>query len=183
MFYEFLPANIQNKMICASFCLVFLFRKQKYNNRTQQLVVLKKLYIFVEKILKMSLSKMFSRHRFIVERLRIKPCTSEELENAWERSIENTEGQPLAKRTLQRDIQIIKEVYHIKLLSLTNFLKHTKSQKIMTPIPKTSSRHLMCSELCKITLIFLKLFSLIGDCLRGRSISHPCLGLLKNIVS
>ena len=92
MFYEFLPANIQNKMIGTSFCLVFLFRKQKYNNRTQQLVVLKKLYTFVEKILKMSLSRMFSRHRFIVERLRIKPCTSEKLENAWERSIENTEG-------------------------------------------------------------------------------------------
>ena len=50
MFYEFLPANIQNKMKCASFCFVFLSRRQKYNNRTQQLVVLKKLYTFVEKI-------------------------------------------------------------------------------------------------------------------------------------
>jgi len=126
MFYEFLPANIQNKMIGTSFCLVFLFRKQKYNNRAQQLVVLKKLYTFVEKILKMSLSKIFSRHRFIVERLRIKPCTSEELENAWERSIENTEGQPLAKRTLQRDIQIIKEVYHI----IIKFNKSLKAYEI-----------------------------------------------------
>ena len=74
----------------------------------------------------MSLSRMFSRHRFIVERLRIKPCTSEELENAWERSIENTEGQPLAKRTLQRDIQIIKEVYHI----IIKFNKSLKAYEI-----------------------------------------------------
>ena len=74
----------------------------------------------------MSLSRIFSRHRFIVERLRIKPFTSEELENAWERSIENTEGQPLAKRTLQRDIQIIKEVYHI----IIKFNKSLKAYEI-----------------------------------------------------
>ena len=61
----------------------------------------------------MSLANVFLRHRFILERLRIKPHTFEQLEHYWEMSEMNIEGQKLSQRTLQRDIPIIAEVYRV----------------------------------------------------------------------
>ena len=61
----------------------------------------------------MSLANVFLRHRFILERLRIKPHTFEQLEHYWEISEMNIERQKLSQRTLQRDIPIIAEVYRV----------------------------------------------------------------------
>lgn len=61
----------------------------------------------------MSLANVFLRHRFILERLRIKPHTYKQLEHYWEMSEMNIEGQELFQRTLQRDIPIIAEVYRV----------------------------------------------------------------------
>nr|WP_311457026.1 WYL domain-containing protein [uncultured Capnocytophaga sp.] len=61
----------------------------------------------------MSLANVFLRHRFILERLRIKPHTFEQLEHYWEVSEMNIKGQELSQRTLQRDIPIIAAVYRV----------------------------------------------------------------------
>ena len=61
----------------------------------------------------MSLANVFLRHRFILERLRIKPHTFEQLEHYWEISEMNIKGQELSQRTLQRDIPIIAAVYRV----------------------------------------------------------------------
>ena len=61
----------------------------------------------------MSLANVFLRHRFILERLRVKPHTFEQLEHYWEISEMNIEGQELSQRTLQRDIPIIAAVYRV----------------------------------------------------------------------
>ena len=61
----------------------------------------------------MSLANVFLRHRFILERLRIKPHTFKQLEHYWEMSEMNIEGQKLSQRTLQRDIPIIAAVYRV----------------------------------------------------------------------
>ena len=58
---------------------------------------------------------MFFRHRFILERLRIKPHTYKQLEHYWEISEMNIEGQELSQRTLQRDIPIIAAVYRVSI--------------------------------------------------------------------
>jgi len=71
--------------------------------------------IFVQKNRKMSLANVFLRHRFILERLRIKPHTFEQLEHYWEMSEMNIKGQELSQRTLQRDIPIIAEVYRVSI--------------------------------------------------------------------
>ena len=63
----------------------------------------------------MSLANVFLRHRFILERLRIKPHTFKQLEHYWEMSEMNIEGQKLSQRTLQRDIPIITEVYRVSI--------------------------------------------------------------------
>lgn len=63
----------------------------------------------------MSLANVFLRHRFILERLRVKPHTFEQLERYWEMSEMNIEGQKLSQRTLQRDIPIIAEVYRVSI--------------------------------------------------------------------
>ena len=63
----------------------------------------------------MSLANVFLRHRFILERLRIKPHTFKQLEHYWEMSEMNIEGQELSQRTLQRDIPIIAEVYRVSI--------------------------------------------------------------------
>ena len=63
----------------------------------------------------MSLANVFLRHRFILERLRIKPHTFKQLEHYWEMSEMNIEGQKLSQRTLQRDIPIIAEVYRVSI--------------------------------------------------------------------
>lgn len=61
----------------------------------------------------MSLANVFLRHRFILERLRIKPHTYKQLEHYWEISEMNIEGQELSQRTLQRDIPMIAAVYRV----------------------------------------------------------------------
>lgn len=61
----------------------------------------------------MSLANVFLRHRFILERLRIKPHTYKQLEYYWEISEMNIEKQKLSQRTLQRDIPIIAAVYRV----------------------------------------------------------------------
>ena len=61
----------------------------------------------------MSLANVFLRHRFILERLRIKPHTYKQLEHYWEISEMNIEGQELFQRTLQRDIPIIAAIYRV----------------------------------------------------------------------
>ena len=61
----------------------------------------------------MSLANVFLRHCFILERLRIKPHTFEQLEHYWEISEMNIKGQELSQRTLQRDIPIIAAVYRV----------------------------------------------------------------------
>lgn len=63
----------------------------------------------------MSLANVFLRHRFILERLRIKPHTYKQLEHYWEISEMNIEGQELSQRTLQRDIPIIAAVYRVSI--------------------------------------------------------------------
>jgi len=63
----------------------------------------------------MSLANVFLRHRFILERLRVKPHTFEQLEHYWEISEMNIEGQELSQRTLQRDIPIIAAVYRVSI--------------------------------------------------------------------
>ena len=63
----------------------------------------------------MSLANVFLRHRFILERLRIKPHTFEQLEHYWEISEMNIERKELSQRTLQRDIPIIAEVYRVSI--------------------------------------------------------------------
>ena len=63
----------------------------------------------------MSLANVFLRHRFILERLRIKPHTFEQLERYWKMSEMNIEGQKLSQRTLQRDIPIIAAVYRVSI--------------------------------------------------------------------
>lgn len=65
----------------------------------------------------MSLANVFLRHRFILERLRIKPHTYKQLEHYWEISEMNIEGQELSQRTLQRDIPIIATVYRVFIKS------------------------------------------------------------------
>lgn len=67
----------------------------------------------MQKNRKMSLANVFLRHRFILERLRIKPHTFEQLEHYWEISEMNIKGQELSQRTLQRDIPIIAAVYRV----------------------------------------------------------------------
>lgn len=67
----------------------------------------------MQKNRKMSLANVFLRHRFILERLRIKPHTFEQLEHYWEVSEMNIKGQELSQRTLQRDIPIIAAVYRV----------------------------------------------------------------------
>ena len=63
----------------------------------------------------MSLANVFLRHRFILERLRVKPHTFEQLGHYWEISEMNIEGQELSQRTLQRDIPIIAAVYRVSI--------------------------------------------------------------------
>lgn len=63
----------------------------------------------------MSLANVFLRHRFILERLRVKPHTFKQLEHYWEISEMNIERKELSQRTLQRDIPIIAEVYRVSI--------------------------------------------------------------------
>ena len=63
----------------------------------------------------MSLAKTFLKHRFIIEQLRRRPQKLIELNATWKDSEDNIEGGDLLQRTLQRDIQVIREVYNIEI--------------------------------------------------------------------
>ena len=63
----------------------------------------------------MSLAKTFLKHRFIIEQLRRRPQKLIELNATWKDSEDNVEGGDLLQRTLQRDIQVIREVYNIEI--------------------------------------------------------------------
>ena len=59
--------------------------------------------------------KKFLRHRFIVERLRMKPHSYEDLIRALEKSEEYSDVEPFTDRTFLRDKQDIEKNYHIKI--------------------------------------------------------------------
>lgn len=63
----------------------------------------------------MSLAKTFLKHRFIIEQLRRRPQKLIELNATWKDSEDNVERGDLLQRTLQRDIQVIREVYNIEI--------------------------------------------------------------------
>lgn len=63
----------------------------------------------------MSLVNNFLRHRFLIERLRTAPHSLEDFEDDLAYSGEYTEVKPFSKRTLQRDIKDIREIYHIDI--------------------------------------------------------------------
>ncbi len=59
--------------------------------------------------------KKFLRHRFIVERLRIKPHSYEDLIRALQKSEEYCDVEAFTDRTLLRDKQDIEKIYRIKI--------------------------------------------------------------------
>ena len=59
--------------------------------------------------------KKFLRHRFIVERLRMKPHSYEDLIRALQKSEEYCDLEAFTDRTLLRDKQDIEKIYHIKI--------------------------------------------------------------------
>ena len=59
--------------------------------------------------------KKFLRHRFIVERLRMKPHSYEDLIRALQKSEEYCDVEPFTDRTFLRDKQDIEKNYHIKI--------------------------------------------------------------------
>lgn len=126
----------------------------------------------------MSLAKTFLKHRFIIEQLRRRPQKLIELNATWKDSEDNVEGGDLLQRTLQRDIQVIREVYNIEIKCnrSTNEYEITEDNDLYA---QNLLEGLMCLEPCRITAIFLRLFSLKSDCLPALNICRPCLGLLK----
>lgn len=75
-------------------------------------VALRKKFIYLQKNNEM---KKFLRHRFIVERLRMKPHSYEDLIRALEKSEEYSDVEPFTDRTFLRDKQDIEKIYHIKI--------------------------------------------------------------------
>ena len=63
----------------------------------------------------MSLVNNFLRHRFLIERLRITARSLGDFEDDLAHSGEYAEVKPFSKRTLQRDINDIREIYHIDI--------------------------------------------------------------------
>ena len=63
----------------------------------------------------MSLVNNFLRHRFLIERLRITARSLTDFEEDLAHSGEYAEVKPFSKRTLQRDIKDIREIYHIDI--------------------------------------------------------------------
>ena len=59
--------------------------------------------------------KKFLRHRFIVERLRMKPHSYEDLIRTLQKSEEYCDVEPFTDRTFLRDKQDIEKIYHIKI--------------------------------------------------------------------
>lgn len=63
----------------------------------------------------MSLVNNFLRHRFLIERLRMAACSLGDFEDDLAHSGEYAEVKSFSKRTLQRDIKDIREIYHIDI--------------------------------------------------------------------
>ncbi len=63
----------------------------------------------------MSLVNNFLRHRFLIERLRITARSLTDFEDDLAHSGEYAEVKPFSKRTLQRDLKDIREIYHIDI--------------------------------------------------------------------
>ena len=63
----------------------------------------------------MSLVNNFLRHRFLIERLRMAAHSLGDFEDDLAHSGEYAEVKPFSKRTLQRDIKDIREIYHIDI--------------------------------------------------------------------
>ena len=59
--------------------------------------------------------KKFLRHRFIVERLRMKPHSYEDLIRALQKSEEYCDVESFTDRTFLRDKQEVEKIYHIKI--------------------------------------------------------------------
>lgn len=76
----------------------------------------------------MSLIETFTRHRIIIQKLRIKPCTFEELKNKLSRESEIIGGNyDISIRTFQRDLRDISELYSIDIA----YNKSTKVYEIV----------------------------------------------------
>lgn len=75
-------------------------------------VALRKKFVYLQKNNEM---KKFLRHRFIVERLRMKPHSYEDLIRALQKSEEYSDVEPFTDRTFLRDKQDIEKIYHIKI--------------------------------------------------------------------
>ena len=75
-------------------------------------VALRKKFVYLQKNNEM---KKFLRHRFIVERLRMKPHSYEDLIRALQKSDEYCDLEMFTDRTFLRDKQDIEKIYHIKI--------------------------------------------------------------------
>ena len=96
--------------------------------------IIKKFYLCQKK--SNELSNNFLRHRFLIERLRTAPHSLEDFEDDLAYSGEYTEVKPFSKRTLQRDIKDIREIYHIDI----QYNKSIKKYEIV------EDNDLLCSE-------------------------------------
>jgi len=85
---------------------------QKSTVGATKTVALRKKFIYLQKNNEM---KKFLRHRFIVERLRMKPHSYEDLIRALGKSEEYCDVEPFTDRTFLRDKQDIEKNYHIKI--------------------------------------------------------------------
>lgn len=87
----------------------------------------------------MSLIETFTRHRIIIQKLRIKPSTFEELQNTLNRESEIRGGSyNISIRTFQRDLQDISELYSIEIA----YNKSTKLYEIVYAMPDEYSDRL-----------------------------------------
>lgn len=76
----------------------------------------------------MSLIETFTRHRIIIQKLRLKPCTFEELRNKLAKDSEIIGGNyDISIRTFQRDLRDISELYSIDIA----YNKSTKLYEIV----------------------------------------------------
>ena len=85
---------------------------QKSIARATKTVDRRKKFVYLQKNSEM---KKFLRHRFIVERLRMKPHSYEDLIKALQKSEEYCDVESFTDRTFLRDKQEVEKIYHIKI--------------------------------------------------------------------
>ena len=126
----------------------------------------------------MSLAKTFLKHRFIIEQLRRRPQKLIELNATWKNSEDNVEGGDLLQRTLQRDIQVIREVYNIEI----------KCNRSTNEYEITEDNDLYAQNLLEAFDVFraLQNYGNLSEVIQfekrlpaGTEYLSPCLGLLK----